>query len=88
MSMHTPAVLTFLHLLSAGLMQLLLVAWGAVPAPHVSAAAAKGALEPAAVCALQVWVCTWSGAHTALASSYNAVVIVSASNRTHSACHS
>jgi hypothetical protein len=57
--MHTPAVLTFLHILSAGLMQLLLVAWGAVPAPHVSAAAAKGAIIPAAVSALQVCMGKW-----------------------------
>jgi hypothetical protein len=52
--MHTPAVLTFLHLLAACLLQLVLVAWGVLPPPQVSAAAAKGALLPAAITALQV----------------------------------
>jgi hypothetical protein len=52
--MHTPAVLTFLHLLAACLLQLVLVAWGVLPPPQVSAAAAKGALLPAAFTALQV----------------------------------
>lgn len=52
--MHTPAVLAFLHLLAECLLQLVLVAWGVLPPPQVSAAAAKGALLPAAFTALQV----------------------------------
>lgn len=53
-AMHTPAVLTFLHLLAAALLHLVLVWWGVLPAPQLSAAAAKGASLPAAIAALQV----------------------------------
>lgn len=54
LSMHTPAVLTFLHLLAAAALQLALVANNVLPAPQLSAAAAKGALVPSMVSALQV----------------------------------
>lgn len=54
LSMHTPAVLTFLHLLAAAALQLVLVANNLLPAPQLSAAAAKGALVPSVVSALQV----------------------------------
>eukprot|EP00775_Hariotina_reticulata_P010669 gene10669-10828_t len=53
-SMHTPAVLTFLHLLAALLMQLTLVSNNFIPPPHISIAAAKGALVPATLNTLQV----------------------------------
>lgn len=54
LSMHTPAVLTFLHLLAAAALQLALVANNVLPAPQLSAAAAKGALVPSMVSALQL----------------------------------
>ena len=52
--MHTPAVLTFLHLLAAVLLQLVLVANGVLQPPQLSAAAVKGAVMPAVTSGLQV----------------------------------
>lgn len=66
-SMHTPAVLTFLHLVTALLMQLALVSNNVISPPHISTAAAKGALVPATLNALQVrfppssWWCHAAG---------------------------
>lgn len=56
LSMHTPAVLTFLHLLAAAAVQLVLAANGVLPTPQVSSGAAKGALVAAATSSLQVCV--------------------------------
>lgn len=65
-AMHTPAVLTFLHLLAAALLHLALVWWGVLPAPQLSAAAAKGASLPAAIAALQLLLVTWALEHASV----------------------
>lgn len=53
-SMHTPAVLTFLHLLSAAALQLLLASYGLLEQPKIASSAAKGAAVHACINGLQV----------------------------------
>jgi hypothetical protein len=53
-SMHTPGVLTFLHLLTAAILQLVLAAWQVVETPQISAKAAKGGSLLALLNGLQV----------------------------------
>eukprot|EP00877_Chromochloris_zofingiensis_P009819 jgi/Chrzof1/5090/Cz15g11030.t1 len=53
-SMNTPAVLTFLHMLAAVLVQWILTAYDVLEAPHISMYSLKGSAMPTVLHALQV----------------------------------
>jgi hypothetical protein len=61
--MHTPAVLTFLHMLAAGALHLVAVAYHLLPPPQLSSVTLKGAAVHVPLATLQVGSC-WA-LHTA-----------------------
>lgn len=63
-SMNTPAVLTFLHMLAAVLVQWILTAYDVLEAPHISMYSLKGSAMPTVLHALQVRGCRLQGSRS------------------------